>query len=124
AFVSLVKVQGKLLATLPDLSRDSDRRKILSGASDVLSTWARAGGGANYKGLQIMAKMMEIGLAIVNGRPETEAELKKILKPGMCFIATAVCGEESVEVDRLRRFRDEVLRRTLPGRAFIAVYET
>ena len=40
-----------------------------------------------------------------------------------CFIATAVHGENSVEVATLRRFRDDVLRTSSFGRAFIASYE-
>ena len=41
---------------------------------------------------------------------------------GWCFIATAVYGEDSFEVAILRRFRDNSLRATLPGRLFIRLY--
>lgn len=39
-----------------------------------------------------------------------------------CFIATAVHGENSIEVMTLRAFRDEVLAASTLGRAFIASY--
>lgn len=42
---------------------------------------------------------------------------------GGCFIATAVCGESSVEVERLRRFREAVLRQCAAGRWLISFYE-
>ncbi len=42
---------------------------------------------------------------------------------GFCFIATVAYGHpEAPEVEQLRAFRDEVLRRYVAGRAFIAVY--
>lgn len=40
-----------------------------------------------------------------------------------CFIATAVHGENSIEVLTLRTFRDEVLATSSFGRAFIASYQ-
>ena len=40
-----------------------------------------------------------------------------------CFIATAVHGENSVEVLTLRAFRDDVLKTSSFGRAFVASYE-
>lgn len=40
-----------------------------------------------------------------------------------CFIATAVHGENSIEVLTLRAFRDEVLSKSPIGRAFIASYQ-
>ena len=47
---------------------------------------------------------------VVSGRP--------------CFIATAAYGSSAaVEVVRLRRYRDEVLRHSWWGRGFIAAYE-
>lgn len=39
-----------------------------------------------------------------------------------CFIATAVYGETSDEVARLRKYRDEKLKKTIHGRAFISIY--
>lgn len=39
-----------------------------------------------------------------------------------CYVATAAHGEGSDELMLLRRYRDEVLRPTAPGRAFIRVY--
>lgn len=39
-----------------------------------------------------------------------------------CFIATAVHGENSIEVLTLRKFRDQTLSATALGRAFIAIY--
>lgn len=40
-----------------------------------------------------------------------------------CYIATAVYGGyDQPQVRTLRRFRDEVLRKTLPGRIFIKTY--
>ena len=44
-------------------------------------------------------------------------------KGGGCYIATCVYGSyEAPEVLTLRRFRDEVLAKHLPGRAFIRCY--
>lgn len=41
-----------------------------------------------------------------------------------CFIATASTGSEnSQEVVLLTKFRDEVLKKSLPGRLFIKTYE-
>ena len=40
-----------------------------------------------------------------------------------CFIATAVHGENSIEVLTLRAFRDNVLAASRFGRAFIASYQ-
>jgi len=45
------------------------------------------------------------------------------VKVSKCYIATAVYGSyDAHEVRILRRFRDEVLSRTMPGRAFIRTY--
>lgn len=45
------------------------------------------------------------------------------VKVSGCYIATAVYGSyDAPEVRVLRRFRDEVLSKTLPGRAFIRTY--
>ncbi|MCA9734991.1 MAG: hypothetical protein H6696_14755 [Deferribacteres bacterium] len=42
---------------------------------------------------------------------------------GKCFIATAVYGSENTyEVTMLRRFRDEILLPTMPGRVFTRTY--
>lgn len=47
---------------------------------------------------------------------------KKNIKEG-CYIATAVYGGyEQPKVKILRRYRDEVLRKTLTGRMFIRIY--
>ncbi len=40
-----------------------------------------------------------------------------------CFIATAACAENSPEVERLRQFRDTVLRSSAVGRRTISFYE-
>ncbi|MEI8199670.1 MAG: CFI-box-CTERM domain-containing protein [Eubacteriales bacterium] len=45
------------------------------------------------------------------------------VKISKCYIATAVYGSyDAPEVLVLRRFRDEVLSKSLPGRAFIRTY--
>ena len=41
---------------------------------------------------------------------------------GPCFVATVAFGEGAEELDVLRAFRDEVLARSRPGRAFIGWY--
>ncbi len=47
----------------------------------------------------------------------------KNLDDGACFIATAVYGDyHAPEVIALRRFRDETLQPSFPGRVFIAIY--
>jgi hypothetical protein len=40
-----------------------------------------------------------------------------------CFIATAACGADAVEVSTLRNFRDEYLLESWLGRGFVAAYE-
>jgi hypothetical protein len=42
--------------------------------------------------------------------------------PGACFVATVAFGEGAPELDTLRAFRDGVLARSRPGRAFIGWY--
>lgn len=42
--------------------------------------------------------------------------------PGRCFVATVAFGEDAPELDTLRVFRDEVLARSWPGRAFVGWY--
>lgn len=42
--------------------------------------------------------------------------------PGPCFVATVAFGEGAPELDTLRAFRDRVLVRSRPGRAFIGWY--
>ena len=47
-----------------------------------------------------------------------------IAEKSKCFIATAAFGSDQAEsVVRLREFRDLFLRRSWPGRRFIAAYE-
>lgn len=59
-----------------------------------------------------------------NSMPERR-ENDPNIKSSRCYIATAVYGSyDAPEVRVLRRFRDEVLSRSLPGRAFIRVYYT
>ncbi|GAK59284.1 restriction system mrr homolog [Candidatus Vecturithrix granuli] len=48
---------------------------------------------------------------------------KQYVKQSSCFIATAACSENSLEVITLRAFRDEYLLLTLIGRRFITIYE-
>lgn len=45
-----------------------------------------------------------------------------VSSPGACFVATVAFGEEAPELDTLRAFRDRVLARSVPGRAFIGWY--
>ena len=46
-----------------------------------------------------------------------------VAAPGPCFVATvAFGGEDAPEVTKLRAFRDRVLVRSRPGRAFIGWY--
>lgn len=42
--------------------------------------------------------------------------------PGACFVATVAFGEGAPELDTLRAFRDRVLLRSTPGRAFVGWY--
>ena len=59
-----------------------------------------------------------------SGRPEPASRGAggKYVKEG-CFVATAVYGDhDAPQVARLRQFRDETLRRTVPGRMFVYVY--
>lgn len=54
---------------------------------------------------------------------QLKAEIETPPKKGMCFIATAACGDYSApEVVALSRFRDEVLRKSRGGRVFIYWY--
>jgi len=43
--------------------------------------------------------------------------------PPKCFIATAACGADTVEVSTLRAFRDQCLLLDSRGRALVALYE-
>ncbi len=45
-----------------------------------------------------------------------------VSQPGSCFVATVAFGEDAPELDTLRAFRDRVLTRSGPGRAFIGWY--
>lgn len=45
-----------------------------------------------------------------------------VSSPGACFVATVAFGEDAPELDTLRAFRDRVLARVAPGRAFIRWY--
>ena len=45
-----------------------------------------------------------------------------VATPGPCFVATVAFGEGAPELETLRTFRDRVLARSRPGRAFIAWY--
>ena len=54
---------------------------------------------------------------------EKEAKKDLGLKDDFCFIATAAYGTAtSVKIDKLRRFRDEYLQKSSPGKAFIRFY--
>ena len=65
-------------------------------------------------------KAMEHGDADVLASEKTGL---KLLKPGGCYIATAVYGScDAPEVLCLRQFRDETLATTLFGRLFIRLY--
>ena len=55
--------------------------------------------------------------------PSYNEEEVKLIKKSGCYVATAVYGSyDCPEVWTLRRFRDNTLRRTWPGRLFIRVY--
>ena len=45
-----------------------------------------------------------------------------VYSPSKCFVATACFGPDSLEVDELRRFRDQVLCDTSAGRRLIVCY--
>jgi len=46
-----------------------------------------------------------------------------VIAQSSCFVATVVCGDPSApEVERLRRFRDRILRRWTVGRVLIDLY--
>lgn len=55
----------------------------------------------------------------VLARLDTDPALKE---KSRCFIASAACGVGSPEVETLRRFRDNVLEKSAPGRAFVRSY--
>jgi len=43
--------------------------------------------------------------------------------PSKCFIATAACGADTIEVLTLRNFRDQCLLTNSRGRVFVTLYE-
>lgn len=45
-----------------------------------------------------------------------------VTAPGACFVATVAFGEDAPELDVLRAFRDDVLEKSAPGRAFVDWY--
>ncbi|MFZ5446984.1 MAG: CFI-box-CTERM domain-containing protein [Myxococcota bacterium] len=45
-----------------------------------------------------------------------------VTPPGACFVATVAFGEGAPELTALRAFRDRVLERSAPGRAFVDWY--
>jgi len=59
--------------------------------------------------------------AYFDALPNLKANLSRFKKSG-CFVATHLYGAHSVEVARLRTFRDDVLLPRLSGRAFVALY--
>jgi len=60
--------------------------------------------------------------SIVN-KPEFWNTYRAIVGRSFCIVATwAFDSDSAVEVVRLRRFRDEVLLKTYPGRAFVRAY--
>lgn len=80
-------------------------------------SWKRAVGISGAKA-RISRK---IGIPLT--RSGRERKLGRMMTGGQCFVATACCGDaEHPTVLRLRRFRDEVLRHSRTGRAFIGWY--
>jgi hypothetical protein len=68
---------------------------------------------------------VEVGpfLGVIKPTDSLKAMKDEVESHTWCFIATACYGSvDAPEVVRLRQFRDRVLRRSAPGRAFIGAY--
>lgn len=65
----------------------------------------------------------EVKRIILSRRPDAAAKITEAPKKSGCYVATAVYGSyDCPEVWTLRRFRDNMLAKTLLGRAFIRTY--
>lgn len=65
----------------------------------------------------------EVKRIILSRRPDAAAKITTAPKKSGCYVATAVYGSyDCPEVWTLRRFRDNMLAKTLLGRAFIRTY--
>ena len=67
--------------------------------------------------IKIVGADSEMGLECA-----TQIEKLKAKKSGICFVATAACGDSAPEVQFLSAFRDCVLSKSQPGRMFIRGY--
>lgn len=64
------------------------------------------------------AELAQLNTDVAGGRVKAAAQ-----KSGACYIATAVYGSyDAPEVVALRRFRDQRLAKSAPGRAFVRAY--
>ncbi len=71
------------------------------------------------------AKLFREGLPEIENSNFDESKINNTSSNGNCYIATAVYGSyEAQEVIVLRRFRDEILSKSLLGRIFINIYYT
>ncbi len=61
-------------------------------------------------------------LSRINSTADSAGFVPETGEQKSCFIATAVYGEDSSQVDFLRKWRDTVLKETVYGRAFIRIY--
>jgi len=55
-------------------------------------------------------------------RQMQEARARQRKDSSSCFIASAIYGEDAVEVATLRNFRDEILSQSAAGKRFIDLY--
>ena len=121
-----VKVHANMIITLLDIGvRCKSDEKVIDNSKSLLVTW-RGHITKHYPKhsmtTKILLAMDEIALAALEGRKApTDAELG-LEESANCFIATAACGADSVEVKILRQFRDAVLLKSVFGRIFVRTY--
>ncbi len=126
---------NEILSTYPD-----DAYAYLSGTS--MSTAFVAGlaallfsGNPELTNIEVMDALRTTALDLLEeghdeftgfGRIETYGALDAVIADegggGLCFVASAAYGPQAVEVQRLRRFRDEVLMGSSAGREFVGFY--
>jgi hypothetical protein len=109
-------------------SKDGQRRAVISfGAASPVSPFDNTTTGSDNA--YAVAFLVKDVAGIVNHNtncqlhPVVTADIQTFLKTGKCFIATAAFGgSEGAPVRLLRGFRDRVLLRSSPGRAFVDWY--
>lgn len=110
--------------------KDIERSRDYVQAKDALSNQNLGLDKQAKKELKHLAKESRKGMSSVEKRPARDtlammrgSRERENPRESWCFVATAVYGgENSSQTDELRRYRDEVLGRSMIGRKFIDFY--